>query len=88
MYMPHCLCLRDDMKKVELPDRCVITSTCLLHHAFPTRHAGGLCLGDGRRGGTFNVYCAGSSGPVVLAIHGAGYTGCTWSLVAANLKSK
>ncbi|PNH04810.1 putative protein phosphatase methylesterase 1 [Tetrabaena socialis] len=38
------------------------------------------------RGGTVNVYLAGGSGPVVLCVHGGGYTGLTWSLVAAKLK--
>lgn len=41
-----------------------------------------------RRHGRFNVYTAGSTGPVVLCIHGGGYTGLTWSLVAPLLKSK
>mmetsp|Transcript_17840 Transcript_17840/g.38383 ORF Transcript_17840/g.38383 Transcript_17840/m.38383 type:complete len:374 (+) Transcript_17840:102-1223(+) len=38
--------------------------------------------------GTFNVYTAGEEGPVVLCLHGGGYTGLTWSLVAAKLKDK
>lgn len=38
--------------------------------------------------GSFNVYSCGSSGPVVLCIHGGGYTGLTWSLVAEKLKDK
>ncbi|KAG2439223.1 hypothetical protein HXX76_004585 [Chlamydomonas incerta] len=40
------------------------------------------------RGGTFNVYLAGDSGPVVMCIHGGGYSGLTWSLVAKKLKDK
>ncbi|GFR43760.1 hypothetical protein Agub_g4872 [Astrephomene gubernaculifera] len=40
------------------------------------------------RGGTFNVYVAGDSGPVVMCVHGGGYTGLTWSLVARRLKDK
>jgi protein phosphatase methylesterase 1 len=40
------------------------------------------------RGGTFNVYLAGSQGPIMYLIHGAGYTGLTWSLVAAALRDK
>jgi len=36
--------------------------------------------------GAFNVYSAGSAGPVLLCLHGGGYTGLTWSLVAAKLK--
>ena len=43
----------------------------------------------GRRGGKFNVYTAGPpTGPVVFCIHGGGYTGLTWSLVAQKLKDK
>lgn len=41
-----------------------------------------------RRQSTFNVYSAGKSGPVLLCLHGGGYTGLTWSLVAAKLKDK
>lgn len=41
------------------------------------------------RGGTFNVYWTGPpDGAVVLCLHGAGYTGLTWSLVATKLKHK
>lgn len=39
-----------------------------------------------RRDGVFNVYTAGTSGPVIFCLHGGGYTGLTWSLVAKNLK--
>ncbi|WIA30381.1 hypothetical protein OEZ86_000467 [Tetradesmus obliquus] len=38
--------------------------------------------------GSFNVYTAGSSGAVVLCLHGGGYTGLTWSLVAKHLKDR
>lgn len=47
------------------------------------------CLSiKGSRGWSTNVYTAGSSGPVVLCVHGCGYTGLTWSLVANCLKDK
>jgi pimeloyl-ACP methyl ester carboxylesterase len=36
--------------------------------------------------GSFNVYSVGEAGPVVFCIHGGGYTGLTWSLVAEKLK--
>ncbi len=32
------------------------------------------------------MYTAGASGPVVLCVHGGGYTGLTWSLMAHKLK--
>eukprot|EP00775_Hariotina_reticulata_P011607 gene11607-11751_t len=38
--------------------------------------------------GSFNVYLAGDAGAVVFCLHGGGYTGLTWSLVAQQLKSK
>mmetsp|Transcript_17995 Transcript_17995/g.32030 ORF Transcript_17995/g.32030 Transcript_17995/m.32030 type:complete len:382 (-) Transcript_17995:19-1164(-) len=38
------------------------------------------------RGGSFRVYTAGSSGPVVFCLHGGGYTGLTWALFAKRLK--
>ena len=41
-----------------------------------------------QRGGTWNVYMAGDSGPVVFCVHGGGYSGLTWSLVAKKLKDK
>lgn len=37
------------------------------------------------RNAVFNVYIAGSQGPVILCLHGGGYTGLSWSLVAARL---
>ncbi|EFJ40833.1 hypothetical protein VOLCADRAFT_77814 [Volvox carteri f. nagariensis] len=40
------------------------------------------------RGGTFNVYVAGTEGPIVMCVHGGGYSGLTWSLVAKRLKDK
>ncbi|GLC37763.1 hypothetical protein PLESTB_001474300 [Pleodorina starrii] len=40
------------------------------------------------RGGTFNLYVAGNEGPVVMCVHGGGYSGLTWSLVAKRLKDK
>lgn len=39
------------------------------------------------RGTTFNVYTAGSTGPVLFCIHGGGYTGLTWALIASRMKS-
>jgi hypothetical protein len=39
--------------------------------------------------GLFNYYSSGKEGdPVVLFVHGGGYTGLTWSLVAKKLKNK
>ncbi|KAJ9533214.1 hypothetical protein QJQ45_018358 [Haematococcus lacustris] len=40
--------------------------------------------------GTFSVYCAGpaTAPAALLCLHGAGYTGLTWSLVAQRLKHK
>lgn len=38
--------------------------------------------------GTFTTYMAGSSGAVVFCLHGGGYTGLTWSLVAKQLKQQ
>lgn len=38
--------------------------------------------------GTFTTYMAGSSGAVVYCLHGGGYTGLTWSLVATQLKQQ
>lgn len=40
------------------------------------------------RGATFNVYQAGDSGPVVLCLHGGGYTGLSWALFAQQLKDR
>lgn len=41
------------------------------------------------RDGKFNVYSAGPiDGPMVVCIHGGGYTGLTWSMVAQQLKTK
>lgn len=37
---------------------------------------------------TFNVYIAGDKGPVVFCLHGAGYTGLTFALVAEQLSSE
>lgn len=52
-------------------------------------HGTGTPLTDrARRGGRFNVYAAGALGPVILCCHGGGYTGLTWSLMAAHLKDK
>lgn len=38
------------------------------------------------RGGKFRVYLSerAAEGPLVVCLHGAGYTGLTWGLVAAN----
>ncbi|MEW5299451.1 MAG: hypothetical protein WDW36_002468 [Sanguina aurantia] len=38
--------------------------------------------------GSFNVYTAGDKGAVLLCLHGGGYTGLTWSLVAKQLKDR
>jgi protein phosphatase methylesterase 1 len=44
------------------------------------------CVRCPTRGINFNVYLAGDSGPVVLCLHGAGYTGLTWALAAQRLR--
>ncbi|KAL4442685.1 hypothetical protein ABPG77_006679 [Micractinium sp. CCAP 211/92] len=36
----------------------------------------------------FNVYVAGDSGPVLLCLHGGGYTGLSWALIAKALKDR
>jgi hypothetical protein len=38
--------------------------------------------------GTFTTYMAGTAGAVVFCLHGGGYTGLTWSLVAQQLKQQ
>lgn len=40
------------------------------------------------RGCTFNVYIAGHQGPVLFCLHGAGYTGLTFALVAEELSKE
>lgn len=40
------------------------------------------------RGCTFNVYIAGDHGPVLFCLHGAGYTGLTFALVAEELSKE
>lgn len=35
---------------------------------------------------SFNVYYAGNQGPVLYCIHGGGYSGLTWAMLAAQLK--
>ncbi|BDA49543.1 Protein phosphatase methylesterase 1 [Coccomyxa sp. Obi] len=40
------------------------------------------------RGGTFRVYMAGSKGAVIYCLHGCGYTGLTWALIAAAVKDR
>lgn len=37
---------------------------------------------------TFNVYVAGDHGPVVFCLHGAGYTGLTFALLAEELSKE
>ena len=37
--------------------------------------------------GTFRVYCAGAAGPVLLLLHGGGYSGLTWALMVRRLAS-
>ena len=34
------------------------------------------------------VYMAGSKGAVLFCLHGCGYTGLTWSLIAAAVKDR
>lgn len=41
-----------------------------------------------RSGDTFRLYLSGTEGPVIYCLHGAGYTGLTWALVAFSLKEK
>ncbi|KFM80894.1 Protein phosphatase methylesterase 1, partial [Stegodyphus mimosarum] len=36
-------------------------------------------------GSTFRVYLKGSSGPLLLLLHGGGYSGLSWSLLTANI---
>eukprot|EP01025_Chloroclados_australasicus_P032633 TRINITY_DN3306_c0_g2_i1.p1 TRINITY_DN3306_c0_g2~~TRINITY_DN3306_c0_g2_i1.p1 ORF type:complete len:384 (-),score=35.81 TRINITY_DN3306_c0_g2_i1:81-1115(-) len=38
--------------------------------------------------GKFKIYCAGCEGPVIYCVHGGGYTGLTWALLAQNLKHR
>lgn len=38
------------------------------------------------RQGTFRVYLAGTQGPVIFCLHGGGYSGLTWALLAKQLK--
>lgn len=40
------------------------------------------------RGCTFNVYIAGDHGPVLFCLHGAGYTGLTFALIAEELSKE
>ncbi|KAK5639689.1 hypothetical protein RI129_012181 [Pyrocoelia pectoralis] len=37
---------------------------------------------------TFNIYCCGSTGPVLLLIHGGGYSALTWALFAEEVTHK
>lgn len=87
----------DDCQCVEVPGRCAdLTRLCCPRHdclcvMLCRMLAGGLLLQPQScryRRGTFNVYTAGASGAVVLCLHGAGYTGLTWSLVAAALRGR
>jgi hypothetical protein len=64
-----------------MPSRYTLVTCC-----FPLALVHGGAVWFGR--GTFRVYTAGSEGPVVFCIHGGGYTGLTWSLMAAHLKDK
>lgn len=36
-------------------------------------------------GNVFRVYCNGESGPLLLLLHGGGYSGLTWSLFTSNI---
>jgi hypothetical protein len=60
-----------------------ITSISMAHHmsmtAFGLMHTE-LCV--------HRVYLAGSSGAVLFCLHGCGYTGLTWALVAAAVKDR
>lgn len=38
------------------------------------------------RHGVFRIYQAGTEGPVVFCLHGGGYSGLTWALLAKQLK--
>lgn len=38
-------------------------------------------------GNIFRVYRIGNSGPLLVLLHGGGYSGLTWSLMAANIKT-
>lgn len=38
--------------------------------------------------GRCRLYLSGSTGPVLYCLHGGGYTGLTWSLVAAAVKDR
>ncbi|CAD7696439.1 unnamed protein product [Ostreobium quekettii] len=38
------------------------------------------------RDATFHIYTAGTGGPLLLCLHGGGYTGLTWSLLAPRVK--
>lgn len=40
------------------------------------------------RQGVFRVYQAGTRGPVVFCLHGGGYSGLTWALLAKQLKGR
>lgn len=40
------------------------------------------------RGARFTVYEAGIAGPVVLCLHGGGYSGLTWALFAQRLRDR
>ena len=70
-----------------------MTSLCLSAQA----HSGELCsqqvccpCSSGRSPHSFGcrVYSAGEAGPVIFCLHGAGYTGLTWSMLAARLKDR
>jgi protein phosphatase methylesterase 1 len=37
---------------------------------------------------TFHVYLAGSQGPVLFCLHGGGYTGLSFALVAGKTREK
>lgn len=69
----------DRREEVELEGRCVL-ATILLTRINHNHHSIVVHLR-----GTFNVYFKGDSGPVVFCLHGGGYTGLTWSLVAEQI---
>ncbi len=47
-----------------------------------------LCISSVACRGNFTTYLAGDHGAVVFCLHGGGYTGLTWSLVAKQLKQQ
>ena len=73
-----------------------MTSLCLSAQALSGELCSKCCTNaaqprsSGSRPHSFGcrVYSAGESGPVIFCLHGAGYTGLTWSMLAARLKDR